>query len=105
MQICGSPFREIDILGPFPSSVTGNKYLLVIVDCFTKWMETFPLKNARASTIAEVFVNQIVFRHGVPLEIHTDQGKNFESRLFQELSWMLRIKKRLILFIHSLMDK
>jgi len=28
---------QMDILGPFPSSVSGNRYLLVIVDCFTKW--------------------------------------------------------------------
>jgi len=47
-------------------------------------VKAFPLKNARASTIAEIFVNQIVSRHGVPLEIHSDQEKNFESRLFQE---------------------
>jgi len=76
MQIfnAGVPFEklQIDILGPFLSFVTGNKYLLVIVDCFTKWVEAFPLKNARASTIAEVFVNQVVSRHGVPFEIHTD---------------------------------
>jgi len=76
----------MDILGPFPSSVTGNKYLLVIVDCFIKWVEAFPLKKARPSVIVEVFVNQVVSRHGVSLEIHTDQGKNFESRLFQKLS-------------------
>jgi len=49
MQIynVGTPFErlQMDILGPFPSSVSGNKYLLVIVDCFTKWVEAFPLKN------------------------------------------------------------
>jgi len=61
----------MDILVPFSSSVTGNKYLLVIIDCFTKWVEVFPLKNARASIIAEVFVNQVVSRHGVLLEINT----------------------------------
>jgi len=97
---------QMDILGPFPSSVSGNRYFLVIVDCFTKWAEYFLLKNARASTIAEVFVNQVVSRHGVPLELHTDQGKNFKSRLFQELSWMLGSRKLgLLLFIHSLMNK
>jgi len=56
-------------------------------------VEAFPLKNVRASTIVEVFVNQVISRHGVPLELHTDQGRNFESRLFQELTWILGIKK------------
>jgi len=66
-------------------------------------MEAFPLKNARASTIAEVFVNQVVSRHGVPLEIHTNQEKYFESRLFQELS-MLGIKKTRITALHPQSD-
>ncbi|XP_011630111.1 uncharacterized protein LOC105422453 [Pogonomyrmex barbatus] len=48
---------QMDILGPLPVSSSGNKYLLVVVDCFTKWVEAFPLKNMRATT-AEIFVNQ-----------------------------------------------
>jgi len=105
MQIfnAGVPFKRLQILDLFPSSVTRNKYLLVIVDCFTKWVEAFPLKNARASTIAEVFVNQVVSKHGVPFEIHTYQGKNFESR-FQELSWMLGIKKTRTTALHPQSD-
>jgi len=63
------------------------------MDCFIKWVEAFLLKNVRAFAIAEVFVNQVISRHGARLELHTDQGKNFESRLFHKLSWMFEIKK------------
>ncbi|KYN29164.1 Pol polyprotein [Trachymyrmex cornetzi] len=83
----------MDVLGPLPITLRGNKYLLVVVDCFTKWVEAFPLKNIRAKTIAETFLNQVISRHGVPLEVHTDQGRNFESKIFQELSRLLGIKK------------
>jgi len=83
----------MDIFGPFPTSSSGNRYLLVIIDCFTKWVEAFPLKNFRARTVAEVFVNQFISRFGVPLELDTDQGRNFDSRLFAELSLFLEIKK------------
>ncbi|XP_018310326.1 uncharacterized protein [Mycetomoellerius zeteki] len=41
----------------------------------------------------EVFLNQIISRHGVPLEVHTDQERNFESRIFRELSHIFGIKK------------
>jgi len=91
----GTPFErlQMDILGPFPVSVSGNKYLLVVSDCFTKWVEAFPIRNFRTKTIAEILVNQVISRFGVPLEIHTDQGRNFDSRLFLELALLLGIKK------------
>ena len=50
----------MDILGPFPISSLGNRYLLVVTDCFTKWVEVLPLSNMRTKTIAEVFVSEIV---------------------------------------------
>lgn len=83
---------QMDILGLFSTSGSGNKYL-VICDCFTKWMKAFPLKNIRASTIAEIFVNQMISRFGVPSELHTDQRRNFDSRMFHELSHLLGTKK------------
>jgi len=90
----------MDILGPLPSTKSGNCYLLVVVDCFSKWVEAFPLKNFRAKTVAEVFVNKVVSRHGVPLEIHTDQGKCFESKLFKEMTQLLGIRKTRITALH-----
>lgn len=80
----GSPFERVqmDILGPLPMSTTGNRYLLLVIDCFTKWVEAFPLKNIKATTIADVFVKQFISRHGVPLEVHTDQKKKFRIEYF-----------------------
>ena len=58
----GLPFERVhmDILGPFSISSLGNKYVLDVTDCFTKWVEAFPLSNMRTKTIAEVFVREIV---------------------------------------------
>ena len=52
----------MDILGPFPISSLGNRYLLIVTDCFTKWVEAFPLSNMGTKTIAEVFVREIICR-------------------------------------------
>jgi len=56
-------------------------------------VEAFPIKNFRTKTIAEILVNQVISRFSVPLELHTDQGRNFDSRLFLELSLLLGTKK------------
>lgn len=94
----------MDILGPLPSTRSGNKFLLVTVDCFTKWVEAFPLRNIRASIMAEVFVNQFISRHGVLMEVHTDQGRNFELKLFSELMRLLGIKKTRTTALHPQSD-
>jgi len=104
----GAPFERVqmDILGLLPLTVSGNKYLLVVVDCFTKWIEAFPLKNIRTKTVAEIFLNQVVSRHGVPLEVHTDQGRNFNREFFMSCHVHLELKKlELLLFIRNLMAK
>ena len=84
---------HIDIMGPLMETQKGNKYILVIVDQFTKWVEAFPLKNQLAETVAGVVVREFVARFGCPLDIHTDQGRNFESELFKEMCELLEIGK------------
>ena len=83
----------MDIVGPLPQTHDGNKYVLVVGDYWTKWMEAYPLPNAEAETVAMTFVQNFVCRYGVPLELHTDQGTNFESALFQEMCSTLGINK------------
>ena len=76
----GNPLDHlgIDILGRLPETKNKNKYLLVIGDYFTRWMEALPLPNQKAEVVAKTLVHEFISKFGVPLEIHTDQGKNFE---------------------------
>ena len=93
--IVGEPMERIamDILGPLPITEEGNRYVLVIMDLFTKWTEAYPLKDQEARTVATVFVNEFITRYGTPLQVLTDQGTNFESRLFREVCELLQIDK------------
>jgi len=83
----------MDILGPFPESEAGNSYILVVADYFTRWMEAFSIPNQEAGTIANKLVDEVFMRFGVPTQLHSDQGRQFESLLMTELSKLLGIQK------------
>jgi hypothetical protein len=93
--LVGEPLERVglDILGPLPKTNSGNKYILVLVDYFSKWSEAFPMRNQEASTIANKLVSGFINIFGIPKTIHTDQGRQFESRLFKELCKLLGIHK------------
>ena len=83
----------IDVCGPFPATDRGNVCCLVVGDYFTKWIEAYPLPNQEAETVSEILVREWICRFGVPKFIHSDQGTNFESRVFQKMCELLGIEK------------
>lgn len=91
----GYPLERIatDILGELPQTANGNKYILVVADYFTKWTEAFALPNIEAKTVAAKIVEEFIVRLGVPEVMHSDQGPQYESRLFQEMCKLLDIQK------------
>ena len=91
----GYPFERIalDIMGPLPTTESGQKYILVVGDYFSKWTEAFPLPNQEAKTVAEKLVHEVIARYGAPEKIHSDQGRNFEAQLFQEMCILFNMDK------------
>ena len=75
------PFGQV---GPSPES-SGNKYVLLIGDQFTKWYEAVPMSNQEASKVAKAFVNVWVSRFGCPANLHSYKGSNFMSNLFNDM--------------------
>lgn len=97
MQITGSgvPMERIatDILCELPETDRGNRHILVVSDYFTKWTEAFALPNMEAETIGRTIVEEVLVRFGIPFIIHSDQGRQYESKLFLEMCRLLGIKK------------
>lgn len=91
----GAPMERLamDILGPLPLTPRGNRYVLVVTDYFTKWTESYAIPNQEAATVAEKLVSEFVCRFGVPRELHSDQGTNFESKVMAEVCKLLDIEK------------
>jgi transposase InsO family protein len=103
----GAPFERIaiDVAGPFPRSDQGNRYLLVAMDYFTKWPEVYAISNQEASTVAEALVTNFFCRFGIPRELHSDQGRNFESHLLQEVLQCLGVSKTRTTPLHPQSDR
>ncbi|KAK3083233.1 hypothetical protein FSP39_017411 [Pinctada imbricata] len=93
--IVGAPLERVavDILGPFPRSEKGNRYVMVVGDYFTKWLEAYPIPDQEAATVAQILFEKFISVFGVPLQLHTDQGKNFDGILFGKLCSLLGIEK------------
>ncbi|KAF8778855.1 Protein NYNRIN like protein [Argiope bruennichi] len=83
----GAPFERIafDILIPLSRSSDGNNNILVVMDYFTKWPEAYPIPDQEAPTIAEILVQNWISRYGVPLQLHSDQGRNSDSAVCRRL--------------------
>ena len=67
-----TPFERIsmDILGPVTISSQGSKYILVVIDHLTRYVEVFPLPDQTAETVAKVFATKIVLKHGTPKQLN-----------------------------------
>ena len=56
----------------------------MVVDQFFKWVECFDLSDQTTERVARLLVSEFIERFGCPLELHSDQGSNVESRMFKE---------------------
>ena len=68
-------------------------YAIVFMDYLTKWPEVFATSDQIAETIARLFVEQIVGRHGVPERLLSDRGANFLSSLMLEVCKLMGTTK------------
>ncbi|GBM22895.1 Retrovirus-related Pol polyprotein from transposon 412 [Araneus ventricosus] len=102
----GAPFERmaLDLLGPFSVTTKGNRYVLVLMNYFTKWPEAIPIPDQEASTVAEALVRSWISCYDVPMILHSDQGTNFNSALFTKLCKLLGILKTRTTVLHPEFD-
>ncbi|KAL0448882.1 UNVERIFIED_CONTAM: hypothetical protein Slati_1444600 [Sesamum latifolium] len=75
------PFTHwgMDIVGPFPIASGQRKFLQVAIDYFTKWVEAEPLARITEGEVLKLIWKNIVCRFGVPREIISDNGRQFQG--------------------------
>ncbi|XP_071727914.1 uncharacterized protein [Rutidosis leptorrhynchoides] len=85
----------IDIVGPFLAGPGGVKFLVVAIDYFTKWVEAKPLKIISGKQIRNFVWENIVCWFGIPNEIVSGNGMQFEGNPFSDWCQELNINKNL----------
>lgn len=75
--------------GPLPQSDSGNKYILVCQDMFTRYVELYPVPNIAQDTLADKIYNQFIPRHGYVQEWVCDNGSPFNATFIQILAQLV----------------
>ena len=105
LEVCHHWARRIEGRGTVRKPTdSGNMFILIAMDYFSKWPEVYALSNQEAVTVANVLVSQFFSRFGVPAELHSDQGRNFESLVFREVCTLLGIHKTRTTALHPQSD-
>ena len=73
-----------DLIGPLPTAKSGIRYVIVVVDYFTKWAEPEPLATITSKKMINFVTKNIICMYGVLQKIITDNGTQFESEELQD---------------------
>jgi hypothetical protein len=88
---------NIDAIGPLPATgERGYRYIIVVIDCFTRFVELFPAVNVTAQEAKQVIMN-CIGRYGVPGQLLTDSGSQFDNETITALINLLSIHHQLTL--------
>lgn len=73
----------------------GNKYLLVLIDTFSGWVEAYPARTETATIVAKKILEEILPRFGIPKVIGSDNGPAFVAQVSQGIAVHLGIDWKL----------
>ena len=92
IPVIKEPFEKVafDIVGPFPRSKNGYKYVLSAICLASRFPEAIGFKDVRAETVAESMI-EIFSPTGVPRQLLTDQGSQFVGKLVKQLCTKLNM--------------
>ena len=91
---------HVDLIGPLLSN-SENKYVLVMSDAFTKWLELIPLPDKRGETVIKAIYEQWICKHSAMQTLYSDNGKEFKNSDMEELCKNFKIEHKTTLPYHA----
>ena len=89
----------VDALRPYPPSSKGSRYIVVLSDYLTRWVEAFPVASVQATVSARLLVDEIISRHGAPLCYPLTGELTFCLRSLQRFVKYFKFKRSILLVI------
>ena len=89
----------VDLVGPLQVTSSGNQYIVVAVDYFSKWLEAKAIPSKEAIHVAD-FLNSLFLRHGFPEVLISDQVREFCNAICNELLIKTGVKHRITSAYH-----
>ena len=82
---------SLELSGPYPKTVSSNKYIIAFVDWFSGWPEAFAVPDKTADTVAHLLIEEYFLGFGCPLQIVTVNGSENVNKVAQETMRSLNI--------------
>ncbi|GFV28675.1 transposon Tf2-8 polyprotein [Trichonephila clavipes] len=91
---------SIDLFGSLSESPSGKKWIFIVEDCCTRWVELFALPQATARECATTLMEEVILRYGLPRRLISDHGAQFVGAVMQQLCFILNIDQDIIPVYH-----
>lgn len=85
---------SIDLMGPFPKTLNGNQYILVIIDICSRYVVCVPIADKTMTSVAKGLIENVFHVFGFCKYVTSDQGKEFCNKLFKEITDIFKIDHR-----------
>ncbi|XP_047039644.1 uncharacterized protein LOC124644376 [Helicoverpa zea] len=90
----------VDLFGPLPEGENGERWILLVEDTATRWVELFALQEATAEACARVLTEEYFLRYGLPRRVTSDNGVQFVGAVMQQCMFILGVKQNFVPLYH-----
>ena len=83
----------MDVIGPIsPKASNGHRFIFVVIDYFTKWIEAASFANVTKTAMCKFLKKEIICRYGLPERIISDNATNLNNKMMKEVCEQFQIK-------------